>query len=87
MTRTTAVRLQRGWRSRSASSVGRWSVHGDRVRHAIVFSFFPNWNGTTQERRAVLAGDRLRLTTDPHVIQGRVREAVLEWERDLPGGV
>lgn len=64
-----------------AGYVGRWVLDGDRVRHHVAFSFFPNWTGRVQERRVHLDGTQLRLTTEPHVIDGRVREAVLVWER------
>lgn len=64
-----------------AGYAGRWSFDGERVRHRVEFSFFPNWTGTVQERVVRWEGARLCLTTQPHVIEGRVREAVLVWER------
>ncbi len=64
-----------------AGYMGRWELDGARVRHHVTFSFFPNWNGTVQERHVELLRDVLRLTTEPHVIEGRVRVATLTWER------
>jgi hypothetical protein len=44
---------------------GRYEVEGDIVRHIIYTSLNPNLIGTTQLRRATLAGDELTLSTLP----------------------
>jgi Lipocalin-like domain len=44
---------------------GRYEVNGDLVHHTIYSALNPNLPGTTQLRRATLAGDELTLATLP----------------------
>lgn len=44
---------------------GRYEVKGDLVHHTIYSALNPNLPGTTQLRRATLAGDELTLATLP----------------------
>ncbi len=60
---------------------GRYEMAGDRVRHHIDVSLFPNWTGVTQERILSLTGDTLRLSTPPLLIKGKVQTAHLVWKR------
>jgi hypothetical protein len=53
---------------------GRFEVQGDKILHHIDVSLNPSWIGTTQERNAVLAGNRLTLSppadakgSQPHI--------------------
>ena len=57
---------------------GSYEVKGDRVIHHIKVSLFPNWVGTSQERFAELAGDRLTLSMSPDK-DGAI--ARVYWER------
>ena len=63
------------------SYCGRYEVVGDRVRHHIELSLFPNWTGVTQERIVSLNGDTLRISTLPLLIKGKVQTAHLVWKR------
>jgi hypothetical protein len=63
------------------SYCGRYEVAGDRVRHHIELSLFPNWTGATQERIVSLDGDTLRISTPPLLVQGKVQTAHLVWKR------
>jgi hypothetical protein len=63
------------------SYCGRYEVEGDRVRHLIEASLFPNWTGVTQERIVSLTGDTLRLSTPPLLIKGKMQTAHLVWKR------
>ena len=63
------------------SYCGRYEVVGDRVRHHIELSLFPNWTGVTQERIVNLNGDTLRISTPPLLIKGKVQTAHLVWKR------
>ncbi len=63
------------------SYAGRFEVVGDRVRHHVEVSLFPNWVDTTQERIVHVDGDSLELTTDPVVLGGRERVATMGWRR------
>ena len=63
------------------SYCGRYEVAGDRVRHHIELSLFPNWTGVTQERIVSLSGDTLRISTPPLLIKGKVQTAHLVWRR------
>lgn len=60
---------------------GRYEVAGDRVRHHIELSLFPNWTGVIQERIVHLDGDTLRISTPPLLIKGKVQTAHLVWRR------
>jgi hypothetical protein len=66
------------------SYCGRYEIEGDRVRHRIEVSLFPNWIGTTQERIFSLQGDVLRLSTMPTLVKGRMQTGHLQWKR-APG--
>ena len=59
---------------------GTYEIAGNRVRHRIDVSLFPNWVGTTQERIVLLEGDTLVLSTDPGTLGGS-RVARLGWRR------
>jgi len=63
------------------SYCGRYEVAGERVRHQIELSLFPNWTGVTQERIVSLNGDTLRISTPPLLIKGKVQTAHLVWRR------
>lgn len=63
------------------SYCGRYEVAGDRVRHHIELSLFPNWTGVTQERIVSLSGDTLCISTPPLLIKGKVQTAHLVWKR------
>lgn len=63
------------------SYAGRWVREGNRVRHTITVSLFPNWVGTVQERRVTLDGDWLELSTDPITFGGQTRVARMTWRR------
>lgn len=63
------------------SYAGRFELTGDRVRHHVEVSLFPNWVGGVQERRWVVTGDRLELSTDPIVFGHRTRVARMIWRR------
>jgi len=51
------------------------------IFHEVEGSLFPNMEGTRQERRFKLAGNRLQLTTPPIKLDGARAVGVLEWER------
>jgi hypothetical protein len=42
---------------------GGYDVEGNTISHHVKYSIFPNWEGVTQYRTAVLEGDLLSLTT------------------------
>jgi hypothetical protein len=63
------------------SYCGRYEMEGDRVRHHIEVSLFPNWIGTTQERIVSLRGDMLRLSTMPTLVKGKMQTGHLVWKR------
>ncbi len=63
------------------SYCGRYEISGDRVRHHITVSLFPNWIGVTQEQIVTLTGDTLRLSTPPLLIKGKMQTAHLVWKR------
>jgi len=63
------------------SYCGRYGVQGDRVIHHIEVSSFPNWTGEDQERAFALEGNRLSLSTPPHLVAGLQQTAHLVWER------
>ncbi|HKZ81830.1 MAG TPA: lipocalin-like domain-containing protein [Pyrinomonadaceae bacterium] len=68
-------------RKTSASYCGRYEFQGDRVMHYVELSLFPNWIGLSQERLLNLAGNRLRLSTRPMLLDGKQQTAQLVWER------
>ena len=49
--------------------------------HYVELSLFPNWIGLSQERLVELAGNRLRLSTRPMLLDGKQQTAQLVWER------
>jgi Lipocalin-like domain len=65
---------------------GRWTLDGDRVKHDVVVSLFPNWIGGRQERRVQLEGGRLTLSTDPIDFGGRSRRVQMSWRRPSSAG-
>lgn len=65
------------------SYAGRFVLEGDRIRHLVEISLFPNWVGTLQERIVELRGDALVLRTDPIQLGGRVSVARMTWSRRL----
>ncbi len=62
------------------SYAGTYELQGDRVIHHIELSLFPNWAGTTQERKVELRGNRLTLSTRA-MVHGRFGTSSLTWER------
>ena len=65
------------------SYAGRFTLDGDRIRHHVEISLFPNWVGTTQERIVDLRGDALGLSTDPIQLGGRIAVARMRWKRRM----
>jgi Lipocalin-like domain len=65
------------------SYAGRYRIQGDRVIHLVQSSLFPDWLGSTQERRYEFKGRRLTLSTDPMLLKGRQSTVELVWERGL----
>jgi len=63
------------------SYCGRYEVAGDRLRHHVELSLFPNWTGVTQERIVHLDGDTLRISTPPLLIKGKEQISHLVWKR------
>jgi hypothetical protein len=59
----------------------RYSIEGDIVRIQVEASLFPNWLGTTQERRIEWDGERIVFSLPPTVWLGRRQVARLLWER------
>lgn len=60
---------------------GRYEIRGNTVVHHVEVSLYPNWVGTDLERSFELSGNRLRLSTAPFLVSGRMRSAHLVWER------
>ena len=48
--------------------------------HYVELSLFPNWIGLSQERLVELAGNRLRLSTRPMLLDGKQQTAHLVWD-------
>ena len=63
---------------------GTYELREQWVVHRVIQSFFPNWEGTEQERLVELAGNRLTLSTHPIEIAGEMQTAQLTWERLTP---
>jgi hypothetical protein len=61
---------------------GSYEVDGETVTHRVESSLFPNWTGTTQQRRWELddGGRRLTLTSPPVTLGGTTRIHRLTWE-------
>jgi Lipocalin-like domain len=57
---------------------GRYEVKGELVHHTIYSALNPNLPGSTQERRATLAGDELTLSTLPDAKGNYFR---IRWRR------
>jgi hypothetical protein len=55
------------------------------VRHHIEGCVVPNWIGGVQERRFLLQGDELTLSTPPIQAGGLTAEAMLVWRRVSDG--
>jgi hypothetical protein len=62
---------------------GGYRIEGDMVIHTVEHSLFPDWIGTSQERRWQLDGssERLVITSPPLALRGAVRVQRLTWER------
>ena len=60
---------------------GRYEIGQGRVYHHIEVSSFPNWTGVTQERIFEFQDNRLFLSTDPLLLDGKQQTAHLIWER------
>lgn len=60
---------------------GTYRIDGDSVRIQVETSLFPNWLGTTQERRIEHEGGRIVLSLPPAVWLGRRQVARLVWTR------
>lgn len=65
---------------------GGWSLAGDDVIHTVEMSLYPNWVGTRQVRHVRLLdeGERLELSSDPFVLDGRRAVQRLTWVRAVP---
>ena len=60
---------------------GRYEIQGSKVIHHLEASFFPNWNGTAQERLYQFDGDSLTLITPPIFMSGTMITSRLVWNR------
>lgn len=60
---------------------GTYETGDGTVTHHLEISSFPNWVGTAQKRYAHFAGDTLTLSTDLLPQRGKLRRAVLVWDR------
>lgn len=63
---------------------GPYDVEGDTVQHHVRHSLFPNWEGGSQRRKAVLEGGVLSLTARLEEGTSEARTARLVWTRALP---
>lgn len=63
------------------SYCGTYEVQGKEILHRVEFSLFPNWEGGTQRRRAVLKDGELHLTARIEVGTPQARTAKLIWRR------
>lgn len=66
---------------------GPWELgeQAGTIVHGMDVSFFPNWCGQRQLRKAHIEGDRLFLSSVEPVRSGGVEvDAVLEWQRATP---
>ena len=63
------------------SYAGTYAVSGNQVKHHIKVSLFPNWTGQTQIRNFRFEEDRLFLSTPPMLVQGKMQEAYLIWQK------
>ncbi|HEX6464932.1 MAG TPA: lipocalin-like domain-containing protein [Vicinamibacterales bacterium] len=52
------------------------------VTHHVRGSLFPNWVGTDQQREIILDGDRMTLTSQPILFEGKMRVFRAVWKRD-----
>jgi Lipocalin-like domain len=64
---------------------GRYSLSGDQVTHHIEISSIQNYVGKDLVRRITFEGDRIRLTTPPTLVNGKIQALELIWDR-LPTG-
>lgn len=62
------------------SYAGRWSLHGERVRHDVTLSLNPGLLETVQWRDAKLSGQQLMLSAKENTPVGE-RQHVLTWVR------
>jgi hypothetical protein len=60
---------------------GNYEVQGDVIFHHVQHSLFPNWEGGTQKRVAILDDDVLALTARLEEGTGEARTARLLWKR------
>jgi hypothetical protein len=60
---------------------GTYRIEGDTARIQVEASLFPNWLGTTQERRIERDGERIAFSLPPAVWLGRRQVARLIWDR------
>ncbi len=63
------------------SYAGRYEVRDDRVIHRVLYSLFPNWVGSSQERFFELHEGTLSLRTPPLQVQGKQVTVYLIWKR------
>jgi len=63
---------------------GAYDVEGNTVYHHVRHSLFPNWEGGSQRRTAVLDNDTLSLTARLEENTPEARTARLVWTRALP---
>lgn len=60
---------------------GRYTFDGKIVTHHIDLSLLPNWSGAIETRFVDMAGDRLKLTTEPFEIYGGMYTGEAEWRK------
>jgi Lipocalin-like domain len=60
---------------------GRYSLTGDKVTHHIEISSIQNYVGKDLVRSIDFEGERIRLTTPPTLVNGKIQTIELVWER------
>ncbi len=63
------------------SYCGDWSIYGDTVRHRVHAATEPSWTGKHRLRTMVFRDDRLELTAEKVVFDGKSGRGVLVWGR------
>lgn len=60
---------------------GRYTIKEREIIHDVEISYFPNWVGTSQKRFYSFREEKLILTTEPILNNGKNVVAKLEWSR------
>ena len=60
---------------------GKYEINENKVTHHIKASLFPNWVGVNQERFFAFTDEKLTLSTDLILIDGKLQKAYLIWKR------